>query len=69
MLKPIFHLPQTVQATCQEGKVPDLLAQLSFCAEPKLAAHLKRGFPASLNRAPGLLHSSGSALRRLGDFG
>ena len=29
MLKPIFHLPQTVQASCGEGKVPDLLAQLA----------------------------------------
>ncbi|MHB9005928.1 MAG: LysR family transcriptional regulator [Limisphaerales bacterium] len=29
MLKPIFHLPQTVQASCCEGKVPDLLAQLA----------------------------------------
>lgn len=29
MLKPIFHLPQAVQASCCEGKVPDLLAQLA----------------------------------------
>ena len=29
MLSPIFHLPQAVQAFCQEGKVPDLLAQLA----------------------------------------
>ncbi len=29
MLKPIFHLPQAVQASCGEGKVPDLLAQLA----------------------------------------
>lgn len=29
MLKPIFQLPQTVQASCCEGKVPDLLAQLA----------------------------------------
>jgi LysR family transcriptional regulator, transcriptional activator of nhaA len=29
MLKPIFHLPQAVQASCHEGKVPDLLAQLA----------------------------------------
>lgn len=29
MLKPIFHLPQAVQASCREGKVPDLLAQLA----------------------------------------
>ena len=26
MLRPIFHLPQPVQASCCEGKVPDLLA-------------------------------------------
>jgi LysR family transcriptional activator of nhaA len=29
MLKPIFHLSQAVQASCCEGKVPDLLAQLA----------------------------------------
>ncbi|HSA01559.1 MAG TPA: LysR family transcriptional regulator [Candidatus Paceibacterota bacterium] len=29
MLRPIFHLPQPVQASCCEGKVPDLLAQLA----------------------------------------
>jgi LysR family transcriptional activator of nhaA len=29
MLKPIFHLPQSVQASCCEGKAPDLLAQLA----------------------------------------
>jgi LysR family transcriptional activator of nhaA len=29
MLKPIFHLPQAIQASCLEGKVPDLLAQLA----------------------------------------
>lgn len=29
MLKPIFHLPQAVEASCHEGKVPDLLAQLA----------------------------------------
>jgi LysR family transcriptional regulator, transcriptional activator of nhaA len=96
MLKPIFHLSQAVQASCCEGKVPDLLAQLatyrldvvlsdepspasgnlktfnhllgecgvSFCAEPKLAARLKRRFPASLHDAPALLPSPNSALRR-----
>src|SRR5207247_8783298 len=80
MLKPIFHLQQPVMASCWEGKVPDLLAQLatyrldvvladepapasgsfktfnhllsecgvSFCAEPKLSARLKRLFPAIL---------------------
>ena len=96
MLKPIFRLPQSVQASCREGKVPDLLAQLatyrldivlsdepapasgnlktfnhllvecgvSFCAEPKLAARLRRRFPASLHDAPALLPSASSALRR-----
>lgn len=96
MLKPIFHLSQTVQAACCGGKVPELLAQLatyrldvvlsdepappsgnlktfnhlmgecgvSFCAEPKLAARLKRHFPASLREAPALLPSPNSALRR-----
>jgi LysR family transcriptional activator of nhaA len=29
MLKPIFRLPQPIQASCCEGKVPDLLAQLA----------------------------------------
>jgi LysR family transcriptional regulator, transcriptional activator of nhaA len=29
MLKPIFHLPHAVQASCGEGKVPDLLVQLA----------------------------------------
>ncbi len=96
MLKPIFRLPQSVQASCREGKVPDLLAQLatyrldivlsdepapasgnlktfnhllvecgvSFCAEPKLAARLRRRFPASLHDAPALLPSASAALRR-----
>ncbi|HPC59810.1 MAG TPA: LysR family transcriptional regulator [Verrucomicrobiota bacterium] len=96
MLKPIFHLPQPIQAACCEGKVPDLLGQLatyrldivlsdepapasgnlktfnhllgecgvSFCAEPKLAARLKRRFPRSLHEAPALLPSPNSALRR-----
>jgi len=96
MLKPIFHLSQTVQASCCEGKMPDLLAQLatyrldvvlsdepapasgnlktfnhlmgecgvSFCAEPILAARLKRHFSASLRDAPALLPSPNSALRR-----
>jgi len=96
MLRPIFRLPQPVQATCGEGKVPDLLAQLaayrldvvladepapasgpvrtfnhllgecgvSFCAEPRLAARLRRGFPASLNGAPVLLPGPACALRQ-----
>lgn len=96
MLKPIFHLPQAVHASCCEGKVPDLLAQLaayrldivlsdepataslhlktfnhllgecgvSFCAEPTLAARLKRRFPTSLHEAPALLPGPNSALRR-----
>ncbi|MDB6030257.1 MAG: transcriptional activator NhaR [Verrucomicrobiales bacterium] len=37
---------------------------LSFCAEPKLAASLKRKFPKSLNDAPALMPSSNCALRR-----
>ncbi|MCU0787026.1 MAG: LysR family transcriptional regulator [Verrucomicrobia bacterium] len=96
IIKPIFHLPQAVQACCTEGKVIDLLAQLaayrldivlsdepapassnlkvfnhllgecgvSFCAEPKLAARLRRNFPASLDGAPVLLPGAGSVLRR-----
>jgi LysR family transcriptional activator of nhaA len=96
IIKPIFHLPQAVQASCVEGKVPDLLAQLaayrldivlsdepapasinlkafnhllgecgvSFCAEAKLAARLKRKFPCSLHGAPALLPGPSSALRR-----
>jgi LysR family transcriptional activator of nhaA len=35
-----------------------------FCAEPKLAARLRRGFPKSLNEAPALLPMSNSGLRR-----
>ena len=36
----------------------------TFCAEPKLAAKLKRGFPKSLNEAPALLPSDNTILRR-----
>jgi LysR family transcriptional activator of nhaA len=35
-----------------------------FCAEPRLAAKLRRGFPKSLNGAPALLPMSNSGLRR-----
>lgn len=35
-----------------------------FCAEPRLAAKLRRGFPGSLNGAPALLPMSNSGLRR-----
>ena len=35
-----------------------------FCAEPKLAAKLRRGFPKSLNAAPALLPMANSGLRR-----
>jgi LysR family transcriptional activator of nhaA len=35
-----------------------------FCAEPRLAAKLRRGFPKSLNEAPALLPMSNSGLRR-----
>lgn len=37
---------------------------VTFCAEPRLAAKLKRGFPRSLNGAPALLPMSNSGLRR-----
>jgi LysR family transcriptional regulator, transcriptional activator of nhaA len=37
---------------------------VSFCAEPKIAARLKRRFPASLHDAPALLPCPNSALRR-----
>lgn len=36
----------------------------TFCAETKLAARLKRGFPKSLDGAPALLPSENTALRR-----
>lgn len=35
-----------------------------FCAEPRLAVKLRRGFPKSLNDAPALLPMSNSGLRR-----
>lgn len=37
---------------------------LTFCAEPRLAAKLKRGFPRSLDTAPVLLPTASTALRR-----
>ena len=37
---------------------------VTFCAEPRLAARLRRGFPKSLNGAPALLPISNSGLRR-----
>ena len=37
---------------------------VTFCAEPRLAARLRRGFPQSLNGAPALLPMSNSGLRR-----
>ena len=37
---------------------------VSFCAEPKLAATLKQGFPRSLDQAPVLLPTASTALRR-----
>ena len=37
---------------------------VTFCAEPQLAAKLRRGFPKSLNGAPALLPMSNSGLRR-----
>jgi LysR family transcriptional regulator, transcriptional activator of nhaA len=35
-----------------------------FCAAPRLAARLRRGFPGSLDRAPALLPTENTALRR-----
>jgi LysR family transcriptional activator of nhaA len=37
---------------------------VTFCAEPRLATKLRRGFPKSLNGAPALLPMSNSGLRR-----
>jgi LysR family transcriptional regulator, transcriptional activator of nhaA len=37
---------------------------VTFCAEPRLAARLRRGFPKSLNGAPALLPMSNGGLRR-----
>jgi len=37
---------------------------VTFCAEPRLAAKLRRGFPKSLNGAPALLPMAHSGLRR-----
>ena len=37
---------------------------VTFCAEPRLAARLRRGFPNSLNGAPALLPMSNSGFRR-----
>lgn len=37
---------------------------VTFCAEPGVAAKLRRGFPKSLNGAPALLPMSNSGLRR-----
>ncbi|MCI0539475.1 MAG: LysR family transcriptional regulator [Verrucomicrobiales bacterium] len=37
---------------------------VAFCAEPQLAAKLRRGFPKSLHGAPALLPMSNSGLRR-----
>jgi LysR family transcriptional regulator, transcriptional activator of nhaA len=96
IIEPIFHLPQTVQVSCWETKVADMLGELAayrldlvladepassgvagnvfnhflgecgvtFCAEPRLAARLRRGFPESLQDAPALLPMSGTGLRR-----
>ncbi len=96
VIKPMFHLPGPILATCTEGTLPDLLAQLAnyhldlvladepapaslpfkvfnhllgeagvcFCAVPKLAARLRRNFPASLRGAPALLPAPTTAFRR-----
>ena len=37
---------------------------VTFCADPRLTAKLRRGFPKSLNGAPALLPMSNSGLRR-----
>jgi LysR family transcriptional activator of nhaA len=37
---------------------------VTFCAEPRLAAKLRRGFPLSLHGAPALLPMSNTGLRR-----
>ncbi len=37
---------------------------VTFCAEPRLAARLRNGFPRSLNGAPALLPMANSGLRR-----
>ena len=37
---------------------------MTFCAAPKLAARLRRNFPASLHNAPALLPTDNTALRR-----
>lgn len=97
VLRPAFAFPQEVHVICREGKMEDLLAQLSahrldvvltdepasssinfktfehplgdagttFCAEPALAARLKRRFPRSLDDAPALLPAENTALRRV----
>ena len=39
-------------------------SSVSFCAAPRLAARLGRGFPASLHDAPALLPTENTALRR-----
>lgn len=39
-------------------------SSVTFCAAPKLAARLRRGFPQSLHDAPALLPAEATALRR-----
>lgn len=70
MLRPIFHLPQPVRASCCEGKVPDLLAQLAsyrvdvvLADEPAPASgnlktfnHLLEGCGVSFCAAPALVN-------------
>lgn len=95
ILKPVFSMSQTVHVICREGKMEDLLAQLSahrldivltdepagsnnfktfshvlgetgtaFCAEKKLGARLRPGFPKSLQGAPALLPAENTTFRR-----
>ncbi|MDP3069889.1 MAG: transcriptional activator NhaR [Opitutaceae bacterium] len=96
ILQPVFALPQAMHVICREGKVSDLLGQLTahrldvvlsdepasgshkarvynhslgecgvtFCAGPRLANALRKGFPRSLHQAPALLPADGTGLRR-----
>jgi LysR family transcriptional regulator, transcriptional activator of nhaA len=96
LLEPALRMQQPVRLICQEGKPPQLLAELTLhgldlvlsdsppgsdvrtkayshllgeCGvhvfgSPGLASKLKNGFPKSLNGAPILLPTNGTALRR-----
>lgn len=96
ILRPVFSMSETIHVICREGKMDDLLEQLTahrldivlsdepaststrfktfnhplggtgtiFCAEKKLGARLRRGFPDSLHDAPALLPAENTSLRR-----